>query len=137
MITNKELTFFQYAKKMSYLSDYLGGKCPIGCIAVYKHKVISTGCNKEKTNPLQAKYNIYRFTENSPHKIHAEIDCLSSLISSNIDFSKISLYIYRQTKDGNLALAKPCASCMALIRHLGIKHIYYTTNNSYCYEKLI
>ena len=33
-------------------------------------------------------------------------------------------------------MARPCASCMQAIKDLGIREIYYTTNDGYSYEKL-
>ena len=33
-------------------------------------------------------------------------------------------------------MARPCPSCMAAIRDLGIRDIYYTTNDGYVYERL-
>lgn len=33
-------------------------------------------------------------------------------------------------------MARPCPSCMAAIKDIGISHIYYTTNDGYAYEKL-
>ena len=33
-------------------------------------------------------------------------------------------------------MARPCPSCMAAIRDLGIRDIYYTTNDGYVCERL-
>lgn len=33
-------------------------------------------------------------------------------------------------------MARPCLSCMAAIKDIGIKDIYYTTNDGYSYERL-
>ena len=52
----------------------------------------------------------------------------------NVEWNKVKLYIYREFKDGTKALAKPCASCQRLIKELGIKKIYYTTNDGYIQE---
>lgn len=43
---------------------------------------------------------------------------------------------YRIRKDQPFGLARPCSSCMAAIRDLGIRDIYYTTNDGYAYERL-
>ena len=62
--------YFKAAKAMSKLSDY---KQKIGCVVVYKHRIISSGFNHHKTNPLQKKYNKYRFDEDTGfHSVHAE-----------------------------------------------------------------
>ena len=45
-------------------------------------------------------------------------------------------YIYGIRKDQPCGMADPCPSCMAAIRDLGIRDIYYTTNDGYVYERL-
>jgi deoxycytidylate deaminase len=118
---------------MSELSDFR--QYHIGCVAVYKHKIISSGCNSNRTNPKQKSLNKYRFDCDTRHTIHAELDCLLSLISRrDIDFKNVELYIYREHKNGELALARPCAGCQALIKELGIRSIYYTNAGGYSHE---
>lgn len=136
VLTKKHRAYFKAAKAVSELSDF--NKVHIGAVAVCNHRIISSACNSLKTNPLQKRYNKYRFTaDEGKHTLHAEVACLLPLISQDIDFNRVSLYIYRQHKNGNPALAKPCPSCMALIRDLGIKNIYYTGNNSFVQEDLV
>ena len=48
----------------------------------------------------------------------------------------MKLYIYRIRKDQPFGIARPCPSCMAAIRDLGIRDIYYTTNDGYVCERL-
>lgn len=138
-LSKKDKAYFNIAKEVSLLSDF--PKTKIGCCAVYKHKVISTGFNSRRTSPLQKKYNKYRFYTEMPgakHTCHAELSCLKPLMNrKDIDFKNVSVYIYREHKSGGLALAKPCASCEALIRALGVRNIYYTGNNSYISEEII
>jgi deoxycytidylate deaminase len=135
-ITKSHRAYFKAAKAIAELSDF--PRVKIGCCAVYKHKIISSGCNSMKTNPTQKRFNIHRFDADTPATIHAEVSCLLPLINRrDIDFSDVSLYIYREFKSGDLALAKPCASCEALIRSLGIRNLYYTGNQSYISEEII
>jgi deoxycytidylate deaminase len=135
-LTKSHRAYFKAAKAIAELSDF--PKVKIGCCAVYKHKIISSGCNSTKTNPTQKRLNIYRFDADTPATVHAELSCLLPLINRrDIDFRDVSLYIYREYKSGELAMSKPCASCEALIRSLGIRYIYYTGNHSYINEELI
>ena len=135
-LTKSHKAYFKAAKAISELSDF--PRVKIGCCAVYKHKIISSGCNSMKTNPAQKRLNAHRFNADTPATIHAELSCLLPLISrKDIEFRDVSLYIYREFKSGDLALAKPCASCDALIRSLGIRNIYYTGNQSYVSEEII
>jgi deoxycytidylate deaminase len=135
-MTKSHRAYFKAAKAMSELSDF--PRVKIGCCAVYKHKIISSGCNSMKTNPTQKRLNAHRFEADTPATIHAELSCLLPLISrKDIDWNNVSLYIYREYKSKEVALARPCASCEALIKSLGIRNIYYTGNRSYIYEEIV
>ncbi len=135
-LRKSDRVYFNIAKSVSELSDF--PRVKIGSCSVYKHKVISTGFNTQRTDPMQKKYNRYRFTEDTKHTCHAELSCLKPLIGrKDIDFKNVSLYIYRQYQDGRLALSRPCPSCMKLITELGIRSIYYTGPNSYISEEIV
>lgn len=135
-LSKSHRAYFKAAKAMAELSDFK--QYHIGAVAVYKHKIVSSGYNSNKTNPAQKRLNKYRFSVDTPHTIHAELACLLPLINrKDINFSDVSLYIYREHKSGDPALARPCASCEALIRSLGIRNIYYTGNKSYISEEII
>lgn len=69
-------------------------------------------------------------------KLHAEINCINFIRHLNINFSKVKLYIYRIRKDQPFGLSRPCPSCMVAIKDLGIKDIYYTTNDGYVHERI-
>lgn len=136
-MNNRDRRYYSLAEKASSFSDYK--KCHIGCIAVYKNKVIAVGYNTNKTSPLQAEYNKYRDYTLPPQKngIHAEMSCLIKIKDMGIDFSKVILYIYREDFNGNLAISRPCIACEHAIRDYGIKHIHYTGNMKYIYEEYV
>lgn len=96
-------------------------------------------CNTNKTHPMQKYYNRYRYHPQTSYfypKLHAEINCISSIRHLDINFSKVKLYVYRTRCDQEYGIARPCPSCMAAIKDLGIRHIYYTTNDGYAYEEI-
>lgn len=135
MITQKNFKYFEKAKRIASVSDYR--RVHIGCVAVFQNRIIGIWCNSEKTHPVQNHYNRYRINGNNLlPKLHAEINCLNQIRHLNIDFSKVKLYIYRIRKDQPFGLSRPCPSCMAAIKDLGIKEIYYTTNDGYSCEHL-
>lgn len=135
-LSKSHRAYFKAAKSMSELSEFK--QHHIGAVVVYGHKIISSGCNSNKTNPKQKRLNVHRFEADTPATIHAELSALLPLISrKDINFSDVSLYIYREHKSGELALARPCASCETLIRSLGIRQIYYTGNKSYISEEIV
>lgn len=130
--------YFLKAKQVAEISDYNGTH--VGCVAVYKGKVIGIGCNTEKTHPSQKYYNRFRESKDDVfinHKLHAEINCLNQLKHTEINYSKIKLYIYRIRKDKQFGMSRPCPSCMAAIKDMGIRTIYYTTDDGYACEKII
>lgn len=135
MFHSSDYKYFEKARQVATISDY--NKTHIGCIAVYQGQVIGLGCNCNKTHPVQKYYNRYRYQSDSMlPKLHAEIHCLNQIRNLNINFLKVKLYIYRIRRDQPFGLARPCPSCMAAIRDLGIRNIYYTTNNGYSYERI-
>lgn len=134
-LTHSQRTLFDIAKKVSQLATYSRTRVKIGCIVVQGHKIISSGYNSDKAHPLQQKYNKLRFQEDTPHKLHAETSALISLINNKeVDFSKLKVYTYREKTDKSLGKSRPCKSCMALMKELGIKHIYYTSDDGYHHE---
>ena len=135
MLRDIDYRYFDKARQIASISNYK--KQHVGCVAVYQGQVIGLGCNCNKTHPTQKYYNQYRKQSDSMlPKLHAEISCLNQIRHLNINFTKVKLYIYRIRKDQPFGLSRPCPSCMATIKDLGIRDIYYTTNDGYSYERL-
>lgn len=141
-ITKFDRRMLAAAHKAALLSDF--DSFHTGCVIVYKKHIIGMGSNSDKTHPMQAKYNQYRNfnkTKNCiKHSVHAEIDALNSIpyvIGKEVEWSKVKVYIYRicPGRVGGYGLAKPCEACIQALRDIGIKHIYYTGNGSYIYER--
>lgn len=136
--TKKNEKFFGYAKKISIKSEFY--RAPFGCVVVYKNKVIGSGVNAYKSNPVQKKYNKYRTFDDKNgsyirSSIHAEVSALYPLINNmDIDWKKVDLYIYRKCKSREHGMARPCPACMQLIKDLGIKNIHYTTDDGFAHE---
>ena len=129
--------FLKKAKAMAEISDYHNQH--VGCVVVYKNKIISAACNSNKTHPIQRKYNKVRFDINegySPDSLHAEMHALIQVSNMDIDWSKVTVYTYRRLKSKEYGMARPCPSCMAFIRELGIRNLVYTTNDGFAIEKL-
>ena len=136
-MNSRDKRYYSLAEKASSFSDYK--KCHIGCIAVYKNRVIAVGYNTNKTSPLQAEYNKYRDYILPPQKngIHAEMSCLIKIKDMDIDFSKVILYIYCEDFTSNFAISRHCMACEHAIHNYGIKHIHYTGNMKYIYEEYV
>lgn len=130
--------YLKLAKQSCSYSDFT--KARLGSVLVYKGQVMSVGWNSNKTNPLQKSLNKLRGFDpeaSSAHNsLHAETACLIKARDLDIDWAKASLFVYRIKKDGSSGLSRPCPGCMSYIRSMGIKDIYYSTDNGWCYEKV-
>lgn len=119
---------FQKAKAASTLSDFPTHK--LGAVMMLGNKVLAVGYNITKTHPIQKKYNIERGYDpdvKNNGQIHAEMMCLINTKYLDVDWSRVSLYIYREHKDHTTAIAKPCPACEKAIRERGINQVYFTT----------
>lgn len=131
--------YFEETRKVALSSEF--DKVHVGCIAVYKGKIIAKGYNSEKTHPMQMRYNRYRPVKGLDRrmipKVHAEVKCISQLRNMDIDYRKVKLFVYRIRNDQPYGLARPCPACMRAIIDLGIRDIYYTTDAGYAHEKIL
>ena len=130
--------YLKLAKNACYYSD--NRKARLGCVMVYKNKIISVGYNlQEKTNPLQKKYNAARGynpdASYARNTVHAECHALLKARDLEIDWRKVNVFVFRIKKDGSKGLAKPCPACKAMMKNIGICNVYYSTEEGYCYEK--
>lgn len=135
--------FFQFAREASLKSDYTRrGSAPrIGVVAVYKGSIVAEAWNTDKTSPLQARYNEYRYYNPTlPEKSHAETVLVQRLrwkFGDSLDWSRVQIYLYRELKNGKLAMARPCRSCFHLLRDLGVRKVFYTTENGFAEERIL
>ena len=134
--------FFKFAREATQWADYHGTRSApaIGAVAVYKGSIVAEAWNTNKTSPLQAQYNVYRYSDAyTPCKAHCETQLIQRLrwrFGDNIDWAKLHIYLYREYKDGSLAPSRPCPSCMAMLKDFGIKKVMYTTENGFAEEKI-
>ncbi len=136
----KDKRFFQIAERQAKLSNFHDNQ--LGCVVAYKRKVIAEGHNSNKTHPIQKVYNEgYRTANNEywpSHTLHAEMACLieAEKVLTKEELSKATLYVCRTRRITPYGLARPCPACMKRIKDLGIRHIYYTTNDGFAEEEL-
>lgn len=114
-LTNR---FFRLARIVSYKSK---SQVRIGAVLTKNRKIISLGYNDmEKTHPVMAKLSEWK-------KIHAELDALIG--TSRYDLSGATMFVYRDQRDGNVGMCKPCEDCQILMKRAGIYSAYYTDPN--------
>jgi pyrimidine deaminase RibD-like protein len=112
------LKFFEIARRLSHKSDYDVHK--LGAVITRGNQIVGLGFNKKKTHPLSST----RF-----NNIHAE---LSAILNSGIkNLSGCSIYVYRETKSGDLAMARPCVDCLKLLKKSNVAKIFYSTETGF------
>ena len=91
----------------------------LGAVLVHKNIIVSVGMNRYKTHPLMAPRTEWPF-------LHAE---QQAIVRAGVDNCEgLDLYVARVLKNNELALSKPCDVCAKLIKNVGIKNVYYSTN---------
>lgn len=143
-MNKKDYRFFELARQEALHSDF--ARFHLGCIIVYKGRIIGRGSNSDKSDPLQKHYNKERkFNKNGKqpikHSVHAEIAALKSIpypIRESIDWNKVKVYIFRicNGKKLGFGLARPCKGCMKALRDKGVRHIYFTTDDGFATEEI-
>lgn len=115
--------YFNLAKKLSQKSDYHSHR--LGAVVVRGNEIIGVGFNKRKTHPL---------SETRFNNIHAE---LSAVLNAGLeDLQGCSIFVYRETRQGQPAMARPCVHCLKLLKQLSVSKIYYTIENGFSHERL-
>lgn len=127
---NKHYRFFMAAYAVALASPGVGGKDKnrfrLGAVIVDKQRhIVSARFNILKTHPQLSKYYTWPY-------LHAEAYAILSLGLYNCVDTDI--YVVRILRNNSLALSKPCDGCMKLIKDVGIKNIYYSTENGYNHE---
>lgn len=110
--------YFDLAKKLSVKSTH--PKHQLGCVIVNKNRIVGVGFNKFKTHTR---------SNHAFQMLHAEVDALIGQDRSVL--RGCDVYVYRETKDGQPAMSKPCQACELALRDAGIKTVYYTTEGGF------
>lgn len=135
--TTREKRYFNLAKSNAELSEFTrvrGTKVKIGAVIVRGNFVVSEGRNRLKTHTFQHRSNIGSGYLAPVPNIHAEIDAL--IRSGRHDLTGAEVFVYREFVSGELANCRPCLSCMRALKNAGVKHIYYTDESGFNYEKI-
>jgi deoxycytidylate deaminase len=106
-------SMFRLAKNVSKLSKH---RIQMGAVIVHNGNVISIGENQLKSHP-----DAWRKTG-----LHCEIKAIKC--SGKYDLSGSTIFVYRQKRNGETGMARPCPDCLKILKEKGFKYMYYTTN---------
>ena len=115
------IRYFDLAKNVAFNSDY--GKLRHGAVLVKGGSIINTCFNKDKFCSFGSKF---RKLNRGPATIHAELGCILGLARGVTDGADI--FVCRINKKGEFRNSKPCVMCHEVMKHVGIKRVFYTTN---------
>lgn len=93
-----------------------------GCVISYKKNTLVVKFNEFKTHPKTLLFSKWPF-------LHSESRAILSLGLDNCE--NTNLYVVRIMKNKHLGLSKPCPSCQRLIKHVGIRKVFYSTYEGY------
>ena len=139
-----DIKMFDKAKEIAETSDF--DHFHLGCVITYKHHILAAASNSNKTHPMQKYYN-HRYREfrkgSKPccHTVHAEMAAINSIpypVGIQVNWREVNVYVYRIAPglQGGHGMARPCPACMAALKKLGIRNVYYTTDGGFSFERL-
>jgi hypothetical protein len=117
------------------LIDWQDGlRCRHFSFVIYKNRIITIGLNKRKTHPTNLrnrKISYITGEDYSQYKtICSEFNAIIKLKKkTNIETKRCTLVNLRYDKKGNLAIAKPCMSCMNLLKNFEFKRVIWSNND--------
>lgn len=96
-------------------------KHKVGAAIVKGGRILATGFNS-----LSPSYKLKTKTR------HAEAAAILKMLNGLRlhDLAGADMYVTRFTKGGVTGMAKPCTECQKLMRSVGIKRTFYTTDNN-------
>ena len=118
-LSKKIKRYFDLARNVAFNSDY--GKIRHGALLVRGGSVINSCFNKDKFCSFGSKF---RDPKRGLATIHAELGCVLGMprnITTGAD-----IYVCRINRRGEFRNSKPCAMCHEVLKHVGIKRVYYT-----------
>ena len=121
-ITKKTRSYLSLAKRMALQSD--SGRACHGAVLVRGGKIINAGHNKWAYSSFGKRF---RHRDKGISTLHAELATVLNLDRSITQGADI--YVVRVNSKCKFKMSKPCPMCETALKHVGIKRVYYTTDN--------
>lgn len=133
MTAGETAQFFMFAKYIeitkALMSDGFDTKTFHTTFIIRKSRIQKIGTNAKKTHPINLQYKYYG---NDGTDIRATVGVHSELSAvlkyGKEDCSDCTFINVRIDKNGKTAISKPCLGCQSLLRQVGFKKVYYSTN---------
>ena len=103
-----------------------------GAVLVRGGAIINIAKNSNRYTKFGQRFMPYN--HNWPATHHAELACVLGLDKRTTIGSTV--YVARVGKRGEIKNSKPCTTCQAVLEHVGVKRVFYTTENGWRCMKL-
>lgn len=120
----------------SLLDNHNANRCRHFSFILYKGRLIATGLNSIKTHPINLRNKkISKITGEDYTKQKQTCSELNAIVKlkrlTNIDTRKCTLINLRYDRNNKLAIAKPCMSCVSLLKYHSFKQVIWSTGYGY------
>ena len=130
--------YFNYLTKIATTIEPVRRARLAACL-VYKNEIISVGYNQKKSHPFQKQFG----KNEEAIFLHAETAAIVNAVKTHDleTIKKSSMYVLRLKRVGKSpvlvqGLAKPCIGCQRAVAQFDISDVYYTTDETNCYDCL-
>ena len=126
---NKTQRYLSVARRMAQQGAH--GKTSHGAVLVKGGNIINAAHNKWAYSSFGKRF---RERGKGISTLHAELAVVINLDRSVTQGTDV--YVVRVDKAGEFRMSKPCSMCETALKHVGIKRIYYTTDDGdlECYK---
>ena len=123
-LTRRHERMFAFAKRMADLSSY--GKFRHGAVLVHHGVVLNASHNKDKPCSFGSRF---RCKSKGQATLHAELGAILNMPRESTEGSDI--YVVRINYDGEFRNSKPCPMCQQAMSFVGIKRVFYSTQEGH------
>jgi deoxycytidylate deaminase len=119
LTTDKQRAYLERAAKLAMKSTMSHRH---GCVVVLNGGVVSEGYNRQTTHMFHS------------FSVHAEADALFKIKKMGYPLNDAEMYVVRIATsrfDHCLKYSKPCKECQNVIKKMGVRKVYYSTNSEY------
>jgi len=120
-ISNKTQRYLLLAKRMAQQSNE--DRTCHGAVLVKGGNILNSAHNKWSYSSFGKRF---RHRDRGISTLHAELAAVLNLDRSVTQGSDI--YVVRVNRKGDFKMSKPCPMCETALKHVGVKRVYYTTN---------
>ena len=128
-ITGRHRRYVDLAKKLAESSSYSLHRH--GAVLVKGGSVLNWSANQNK---VQRRAHRFRSHGCGHATHHAELGAVLGVARDKTTGSDV--YVVRISKKGSLLMSKPCEMCQELLRHVGVKRVFYSIDDETmgCYK---